>query len=204
MSVVKTKRPLSAKKAETILSAALQEFSANGYTATTMAQIAAAAGVSKATLYTYFGDKENLFAALVKTMAQKKASIAFWKQSLQGDPRKILPVIISKGLDTFINDEISIAFKRLVIGESGRFPRLAQIFVCNMSKPSIEILSQYLASQDYLKFTDPEATARVVVGTMAYYAEIQEMLHGKEIIPMDKERLITILTQMVISSAESS
>ncbi len=202
MSEAEAKRALSSKKADSILSAALHEFSAHGYTATTMSQVAATAGVSKATIYSYFGSKENLFAALVKKMAQQKASTAFWKQALQGDPREILPRLLSKGLDTFTDDAIHLAFKRLIVGESGRFPKLAQMFVCNLSKPSLEILSQYLASQPYLKFADPEATARVVVGTMVYYAEMQEMLHGKEIIPMDKERLVDTLTHMILSSAE--
>jgi len=202
MSKVEAKRAFSSKKADAILSAALQEFSAHGFTAATMSQVAATAGVSKATIYSHFDDKENLFVALVKKMAQQKASTPFWEQMLQGDPRKVLPLLLSKALDTITSDSTLLAFKRLIIGESGRFPKLAQIFVCNMSKPSLEILSQYLATQPYLKFADPEATARVVVGTIVYYTQMQEMLHGKEIIPMDKERLVATLVHMVLSSAE--
>ena len=50
-----------ADKEELILQGALQVFMTQGYTAASMDRIAAAAGVSKSTLYSYFRDKEGLF-----------------------------------------------------------------------------------------------------------------------------------------------
>jgi AcrR family transcriptional regulator len=47
-----------------ILAAAAQLFAAQGYTATTMQQVAAATGVSKATLYHYVQDKHDLLAQI--------------------------------------------------------------------------------------------------------------------------------------------
>lgn len=180
----------------------MQEFLAHGYAAATMDRVATAAGVSKATVYSHFGDKESLFAALVQNMAQQKISTLFGSQALQGDPREILPTFFAKALDQVTRDAQHLAFIRLIIGESGRFPQLAQMFVRNMTKPGLEILSQYFSSQPYLKFPDPEATARIVVSTMVYHVQIQEMLHGKGIVPMEKERLLDTLTHMILSSAE--
>ncbi|MGF1601648.1 MAG: TetR/AcrR family transcriptional regulator [Thermosynechococcaceae cyanobacterium] len=202
MVEVKTKRSLSPEKANAILGGAMQEFLVNGYAAATMDRVATAAGVSKATVYSHFGDKENLFAALIKKMAQQKISALFDPEHLQGDPRIVLPVLLSKALDQVTCEPQHLAFIRLIIGESGRFPQLAQIFVRNLSKPGLELLSQYFASQPYLKFTDPEATARIVVGTIAHYVQTQEMLHGKEIIPMETDRLLKTLIHLVVSSAE--
>ncbi len=201
MTEVKPKRSLSSNKADAILGGAMQEFLVHGYAATTMDRVAAAAGVSKATVYSHFGDKESLFAALVKNMAQQKISTLFGPQTLKGDPRKVLPLFFTKALNQITCDSQHLAFIRLIIGESGRFPQLAQIFVRNMSKPGLDILCQYLESQPYLEFADPEATARIVVGTMVHYIQLQEMLHGHEIVPMEKERLLETLTHMVISSA---
>ena len=59
-------------KAALILQGAMQEFLARGYSAASMDRVAAAAGVSKATVYSHFGDKETLFKELVAQMAQKK------------------------------------------------------------------------------------------------------------------------------------
>jgi TetR/AcrR family transcriptional regulator, regulator of autoinduction and epiphytic fitness len=201
MVEVKARRSLSPEKADAILGGAMQEFLVHGYAAATMDRVATAAGVSKATVYSHFGDKESLFAALVQNMAQQKISTFFGAKPLQGDPREVLPSLLAKALDQVSCDANHLAFIRLIIGESGRFPQLAQIFVRNMSKPGLDILGQYLASQSYLKFADPEATARVVVGTIVHYVQMQEMLHGREIIPMDKGRLIDTLTHMILSSA---
>lgn len=58
-------RPKDADKHAAILEAAKQLFVQNGYEGTSMDQIASAAGVSKLTLYSHFGDKEHLFIAAV-------------------------------------------------------------------------------------------------------------------------------------------
>ena len=48
-----------------ILDAALTVFAAQGYSGTTMDAVAAEAGVTKPTLYSYFPSKESLFQAMM-------------------------------------------------------------------------------------------------------------------------------------------
>ncbi len=50
---------------DNLLAAGRRVFEERGYTATRMSDIAAAAGVSHGTVYTWFGDKESLLRALV-------------------------------------------------------------------------------------------------------------------------------------------
>src|SRR5215470_12768045 len=57
-----------AAKREAILAAALDEFSARGFAATRLDDIAKRADVAKGTIYLYFRDKESLFQELVRTM----------------------------------------------------------------------------------------------------------------------------------------
>ena len=59
-------RPKDPGKRVAILAAARQMFTSQGYEGTSMDQIAALAGVSKLTVYSHFGDKEALFAAVVR------------------------------------------------------------------------------------------------------------------------------------------
>jgi TetR/AcrR family transcriptional repressor of mexJK operon len=59
-------RPKDLGKRAAILDAAKRIFTAQGFEATSMDQIAADAGVSKLTVYSHFGDKEALFAAAVE------------------------------------------------------------------------------------------------------------------------------------------
>jgi len=62
---------------ESILAAAAALFASRGYTATTMNQVAAACGVSKATLYHYVSDKHHLLASIaVGHVARLEALVA--------------------------------------------------------------------------------------------------------------------------------
>ena len=51
----------SAERREAILAAALEEFSARGFAAARLDDVARRAGVAKGTIYLYFRDKETLF-----------------------------------------------------------------------------------------------------------------------------------------------
>lgn len=55
-----TERSRSQAKTEAILQGAMQEFLKHGYAATSMDKVAKAAGVSKATVYSHFGEQRKL------------------------------------------------------------------------------------------------------------------------------------------------
>lgn len=59
---------LTVRKRAAILDAALAEFRATGYEATSMDRVAAAAGVSKRTVYNHFPSKEALFGHILEAM----------------------------------------------------------------------------------------------------------------------------------------
>jgi TetR/AcrR family transcriptional regulator len=60
-----------------ILEAAARVFAERGYTAATMNEVAAAAGVSKATLYHYYGDKHDLLEQVASShVARLEALVA--------------------------------------------------------------------------------------------------------------------------------
>lgn len=62
---VKPLRESSARKRAAILSAARELFARNGVDRVSMDAVSAEAGVSKATVYEYFGDKRRLFLAIL-------------------------------------------------------------------------------------------------------------------------------------------
>jgi TetR/AcrR family transcriptional regulator, regulator of autoinduction and epiphytic fitness len=193
----------SEAKTQAILQGAMQEFLAHGYAATSMDRIAKAAGVSKATVYSHFGDKEGLFNALIQNLVRDKFQtlIGLQKpQSLEKEPKLVLRELASKMLANVRSDRSLQDFMRIVIGESGRFPELAQAYVLNVAKPGIETLTQYFQSHPELKCRDSEATARIMVGTLVYFVILQEMLHGKEILPLENDRLITTLIDLITTS----
>ena len=71
-----------------ILSAALQEFAAHGFAGARVDAIARRAGINKRMLYHYFGDKEELFRAVLRRKITERQA---WAESLSGDPAESLP-----------------------------------------------------------------------------------------------------------------
>lgn len=197
---INSERSKSNEKTEAILKGAMEEFLAHGYAATSMDRVAKAAGVSKATVYSHFGDKEGLFNALIQTLAKDKFQTAIGlkePQSLEEDPKIVLRQLATKLLDNAVSDRTFQNFIRIIIGESGRFPELAKAYVNNVAKPAIEILTQYFQSHPNLNLPDEEATVRIFMGTLIYYIMLQELMHGKDIIPLESDRLVDALADLI-------
>src|ERR1700678_2828149 len=73
---------------ERILSAALKEFSAKGFAGARVDVIARRASINKRMLYHYFGDKEELFKAVLRRKLSERRA---WADSLSGEPEETLP-----------------------------------------------------------------------------------------------------------------
>ena len=185
-------------KAALVLQGAMQEFLARGYSAASMDRIATAAGVSKATVYSHFGDKETLFKELVAQMAQKKMQSILSRMDYSLEPRTSLRQLFSEAMADCTNVEFQ-NFQRMLIGESGRFPDLAKTFVTHMSKPGIEALTDYFKIKPVFDFPDPEAIARIVIGTIVHFNMTQYILHGEEIVPMESDRLVDALELLLFN-----
>jgi len=185
-------RHTSPEKAKAILDGAMQEFLTHGYAAASMDRLAIAAKVSKPTLYTYFQNKEGLFTALIEQIAQEKLQATLKSQmTTQGEQSTGLKQLATHLVDTIVSDPQLLAFVRLVIGESGRFPELAKSFMLSIDKPIIEMITQQLAVRPMMP--DAEAGARVIFGSLVYFVIVQELLCGNDILPMDRDRLIDTL-----------
>ncbi|MEH2303666.1 MAG: TetR/AcrR family transcriptional regulator [Nostoc sp.] len=194
-------RDHSVDKVEQILQGAMQEFLQNGYAGTSMDRVAVAAGVSKATVYSHFQDKEGLFKVLIEQLASKKFNPIFGAEPIEGEPATVLHHLGTKALEQMNNDQEHSAFMRVLIGESGRFPELAQICVRAMIKPVTETLTHHLAAPE-LNIPDPEATAMILLGTLVHFHITQDVMHGKDILPMESDRLIDALTHLITKCAD--
>ncbi len=185
------------EKAKQILQGALPEFLKHGYAGTSMDKVAKSAGVSKQTLYSYYSDKDGLFTALIQDIASEKFQI-IWSKPLEGEPETVLRELAYRLLDN-VSNKNHLNFSRLILAESDKRPDLSQLFLKTVAKPSIEILTNYFQEQDEFNFADPEATAMIFIGSLIHYVLNQELLHGKEIMPMDKERYVTNLINLVLN-----
>jgi TetR/AcrR family transcriptional regulator, regulator of autoinduction and epiphytic fitness len=195
----------SPEKTAAILSGAMQAFLAGGYAATSMDQVASAAGVSKATVYSHFQDKESLFIALVEQLAQEKFKGAFNSpdpQLLDKEPQIALRCLAMNLLDN--REPQLLDFIRIIIGESGRFPELARAFVCHIEKPVHEEVREYLTSRTELNLPDPDSVAQIIIGAIIHFSIIHHVLHSNDILPVERDRLIDNLIQLVTSQTRTS
>ena len=195
-------RQLSPEKTAAILDGATRIFLEEGYAGTTMDRVAAAAGVSKPTVYSHFHDKEGLFNALMEQMVRKMQ----WakcaqdlRQSPLESPETVLRRLANDILDSCIGNPERITFIRLVMGESGRFPELGRAFVQHADKPALEALRHYLSACPDLNLPDPAAAAHTFMGTLIYFLITQEMMHGADIILMKRDHLVDHLIDLIMT-----
>ncbi len=193
-------KQLSPEKTEAILKGGMQEFLANGYAATSMDRVAIAAKVSKATVYSHFQDKEGLFIALIQHLVESKFRSIFDTDNadvLQASPQIVLRELANRALSIGTDEPQFLNFMRLILGESERFPQLARTFVSNIEKTAFSKLCYYFTNCPHLKLSDPEATARIFIGALIHFLIVQEMMHGKDILPMESDRLIDNLIHLI-------
>ena len=167
-----------------------------------MTRIAKAAGVSKPTLYSYFQDKEGLFIALVQQLMHKNSRMIS-NLPIGGEmpvtPEVILRKIASSMLNEASSNKPFLKLMRLIIGESEQFPGLAQTFVREISKPMLERLSAYLSAHPQLTFSDPEIAARMFSGSIVYYLIVQEIMGGKDVMPLERDRMVDGLIDLMLT-----
>lgn len=197
-------------KVEAILQGAMQEFLTHGFAATTMDKVTAAAGVSKTTVYSYFQDKEKLFIALIERLIATCGGLLNQQnpEIFAGEPGEFLANFANNLLNQFSKNVSDMPefldLMRLMIGESGRFPMLAQHMVRHIDKNVVQIISEYLRSHPELELSDPEATTRVFLGALVHFTMIEYMLQSSEIMPMERERLVDCLVNLIVREQKTN
>jgi AcrR family transcriptional regulator len=121
----------SAARRDAILEAALEEFSARGYEATRIDDVAQRAGVAKGTIYLHFEDKEALFQELVRVMLFPIVG------ALEAPIPPDVPIrkLLDGFIDLFVREVYGTkrrAVLRLVMTEGPRFPKLAEFHYRNV------------------------------------------------------------------------
>jgi AcrR family transcriptional regulator len=129
----------SAERQEAIGAAAFEEFSARGFAATRIEDIAARAGVAKGTIYLYFADKEALFRDIVQT------TVVPFIGSLEHLRHVDIPigVLFDRLVDEFVTGVYSTKRRevlKLVIAEVPRFPALAEFYFRSVIEPALAVI----------------------------------------------------------------
>jgi AcrR family transcriptional regulator len=135
----------SAKRRQ-IIDGARLVFLSRGFDAASMMDIAKAAGVSKGTLYVYFKNKEELFAAIVQQECCTHAEGAFL---LDENDRDVESVLTRVGFEfvSFLCSPGKAASLRIVIAIAERMPEIGKSFYETGPANGINRLASYIKAQ---------------------------------------------------------
>ncbi|WP_045878254.1 TetR/AcrR family transcriptional regulator [Pseudofrankia sp. DC12] len=188
MAVVDAKRVARPDKRRVILDAAAPIFGDEGYERASVDAIALAAGVSKPTIYSYFGGKEQLFRASVADSAVElnadaldviqrlDLSAAGWRDSLRELGRRLVECQRSP---------CSLFLARMIAAETARDPEVYRLVRAKAEAPIMEALAGRLAmlgNAGHLVVPDPALAAHQFLALIG--AEIPALTeHGTAAVP---------------------
>lgn len=172
--------PRQRERRAAIVAAARRSFLAKGYAATSMSGLLKILGGSKATLWSYFRSKEDLFAAVIEDVT------ASFRRQIETD--LLAPGTMEETLVHFcrnftrrLADPDGVATWRLVMAESSRFPEVGQIFYRQAAGHIERALAAYIQQQiDSGRLRDEGALemARLLMGM--HKAGLHRRLWGVE------------------------
>ncbi|MEL6450556.1 MAG: TetR/AcrR family transcriptional regulator [Pseudomonadota bacterium] len=115
------------RKFDQVLEGARAVFMADGFEGASVDDIARAAEVSKATLYSYFPDKRLLFMEVANIECARQSQAAIDNIDMSQPPRDVLCQVGMHFL-RFITSKFGQQVFRICVAESDRFPEIGRAF----------------------------------------------------------------------------
>jgi AcrR family transcriptional regulator len=181
---------------ERILQAAAQVFAREGYARATTRTLALAADVNEVTLFRHFGNKQNLFAAVVDRFAAPAVTAALEAQ-LTGDYQQDLLLMGRQVMQLMLERGEAV---RLMLCEAEHFPEVRETMAQN-PRHLREALSTYLQQQmqrGQVRELHAEAAAQAFWGMFFAYS-ISLWLLGESVKPeLETEELVDLFVDIFV------
>ncbi len=196
----KWQRRRDARPAE-LVAAATQCFAESGFAATRLEDVAAVAGVSKATVYLYFDGKERLFEEVVRTavtprLDQAEALVAAYSGATPDLVRTLLGVFL------VALDGPFPAIAKIVIAESSNFPELAKLWTRLVIDRGFRLLTRIIErgiERGEFREVDPAATAPLLVAPVLLLAIFQQAFGKHAETRLDRKAVLTAHAETVLA-----
>lgn len=176
-----------AKRAQ-IRDAAQRLFLDQGYAATSMDAVTAAAGVSKQTVYVYYPSKRALFADVLEQASvghpefQALDYLRTAHPASRAELQEVLTQLAQRVLQTMLQPEY-ISLLRALIPEVRSHPELGELFREVVARRSLQSVGQLLedaAHRGIIGQVDTDAAARLFVGPILTYLVLDGLLSARE------------------------
>lgn len=168
-------------KEHAVLQAARTVFLAHGFSAATTDMIQRAAGVSKATMYACFPNKEALFVAVIEQACAGMAAVMQSVEATPGDIGKTLTAIGTAYINMILEPD-GMALFRVVAAESPRFPELGRRFYLTGPSVGLALTAKQLgkAAQNGeidLHSVGADAAASLFLSMVRGHAQLEGLTH---------------------------
>lgn len=131
------------RKFAQVLEGARRVFMADGFEGASVDDIAREAGVSKATLYSYFPDKRLLFLEVASIECARMADQIMGEIDESRPAREVLAVA-ARHITAFLLSDFAQQVFRICVAERERFPELGQQFYANGPKMGRDRIAEFL------------------------------------------------------------
>jgi TetR/AcrR family transcriptional repressor of mexJK operon len=165
-------------KRRAILEGACRVFLARGFGGTNMDEVAAAAGVSKMTVYRYFSSKELLFAGVIRDLCDRIVDPALVEAMRRLPLREALRTF-GRHMHRIIFAPETLGLHRIVVAECQRFPDLGKLFYDSGPGGSIRALAEHFTRHrrdPALKIKNPRLAAEEFLELLRGYDHMRALL----------------------------
>ena len=163
-----------------VLWAARGVFLEQGYGGASMDAIAAAAGVSKATVYAHFTGKEQLFTEMVSGYCEEQqAAVAEIEAEKLDIAERLRRIAIA--LMRYLAHPHAVAFSNMILGEAGRFPDLGRVFVESGAarlEAQLAGVLERAGQRGEIEMKDPALVAELFIGMIRGVVQSRSLKAG--------------------------
>jgi AcrR family transcriptional regulator len=177
------------ERRQAILEAARDVFLEHGFEGSNLDQVIARCGGSKRTIYAYFGNKAELFGAVVRECSEALFADLPTPVAAGGDLAASLRAVGRRYL-VLMSRGVPLSLFRTVVSESPRFPELGRIFYERGPARAIDRIAELLAGAEpgaRLPAAERRAFAAHFVGLLREDDVHLQRLLGLRGVPSDAE-----------------
>ncbi len=188
---------LTDRKREAIVQAAIAEFRESGFSGTSMDRVAAAAGVSKRTVYNHFPSKDELFSAILDQLWNRSHALPELRHDAGRPLRQQLLELIGGKMQLF-NDPSFMDLSRVVMAEMLHTPERAKAMAERLSSREEGLPAWIRDAQEAGRLradADPLYAAHLLMGQLKTHAFWPQLLLGQP--PLDAGQQAQVLADAV-------
>jgi AcrR family transcriptional regulator len=153
-----------------IFDAARIEFAASGYATTNMESVARRAAISTKTLYRLIPNKAALFEAMITDRIDTFASVVRLRACDGSNVEAALRDALIVCGELILDGDV-ITLQRVILGDSEKFPEIAETFYHKAIKRTERTLANWLQAQNargLMRIDDAETAAGMLLGMLVF------------------------------------